>query len=1101
MRLGNSLKNEFFSDCSRLSLFLYKMKTHDMKKLTFLPLFALLFSGLNGQSIPEWRNPGVPAVNKEYPTTEFMSYTSRESAQADDYSASPYHKSLNGLWKFRWVDSQKKIVDGFYRPDYDVSGWGEIEVPANWEMNGHGVPVYTNVAYDFPPHWTDRWVLPDDIPVGMYRTEFTVPFAWADKQIFLHIGAIKSGTYVYVNGEKVGYTEDSKNPAEFDITDYVNEGRNVLALETYRWTSGSYLEDQDFWRMSGIERDVYIKAVPKVRVRDFEIRTDLTDNYCNGVLDFGVVVKSHFLNEKSARVYFELFSPTGELLKTEYKDVSLRLRQEETVHFEALVPDVKAWSAEHPNLYTVMTRIQYEGRYVEYIQRKIGFRSVEIQGNLLLVNGQPIKIKGVNIHEHHPYNGHVVDEETMIKDFRLMKEHNINAVRTSHYPQQTRFYELCDEYGFYVCSEANVESHGMGYDLHKTLGNNPEFLESHLERVRNMYERTKNYASVIIFSPGNEAGNGYNFYEAYLWFKSREKQRPMAYEQAGMEWNTDIRFPMYHSTGSMERWATGNPDRPYIQCEYSHAMGNSNGNFVDNWDVIYKYDHLQGGFIWDWVDQSIWKEEEGGYWAYGGDFGVNAPSDGNFNINGLISSDRTIHPAMNEIKKVYQNVLFEAGDLGQLEVKLTNRHYFTDLDQYEIRYSILGNGKEVYSGKADCAAAPGETAVVRLTNGLRRTEPATEYFLNISLVTKNATALLPKGHVAAQEQFRLPSSSERLSGSALAKNGAPLTVQESAERVTVSSNDLAFTFDKTKGIVTQYRYKGTDYVQGGFGLQPNFWRGPTDNDYGNGMPARTQAWKQASRNFSIGSVTAQQQGSDRVLVTVVYNLEPVQTSLKVDYTVHSSGMVNVNALLDAAAEETPDLPRFGLRMRLPVAYNQLEYYGRGPHENYNDRSSGAFVGLYKSTAEEQYYPYVRPQENGHKIDVRWLALTDRAGKGLLVSADETLEFNALRNPVEDFDGQEFAHRPYQLKYYQGEDPNRLENRARKQTHINDIRPRDYVELCVDQAMMGLAGDNSWGARPYEPYAMKANLSRQYGFTLVPVASARELAEKARYNWK
>ncbi len=1063
-----------------------------MKKTILFLAFLLSTFAVGAQSIPEWRDPGVPAVNKVYPTTEFMSYTSRESAQADDYSASPYYRSLNGTWKFRWVESQRQIVEGFYRPDYDVSGWDDIRVPSNWEWQGYGTPIYTNVPYEFPPHWPERWVLPDDIPVGMYRTQFTMPFAWADKQVFLHIGAIKSGTYVYINGEKVGYSEDSKNPAEFDITPYIKEGSNTLALETYRWTDGSYLEDQDFWRVSGIERDVYLKALPKVRVRDFEIRTDLSDNYRNGVLDFGVVIQSHQLNRKRAKVFFELFSPSGELLKSESREVTLRLREEEMLHFEALVPDVLAWSAEQPNLYTVMTRVQYEGRYTEYIERKVGFRSVEIQGNLLLVNGKPIKIKGVNIHEHHPRNGHVVDEETMIADFRLMKEHNINAIRTSHYPQQTRFYELCDEYGFYVCSEANVESHGMGYDLAKTLGNNPEFTVAHLERLRNMYERTKNYASVIIFSPGNEAGNGYNFYEAYLWFKEREKQRPMAYEQAGMEWNTDIRFPMYHSTAAMERWATGNPDRPYIQCEYSHAMGNSNGNIADSWAVINRYDHLQGGFIWDWVDQSVWKEEEGGFWAYGGDWGVDPPTDGNFNINGLINSDRTIHPAMNEIKKVYQNVLFEAGDLNRLEIRATNRHYFTNLDQYEIHYTLLADGKEVYAGVAACAAAPGETATLQLTNGLRRTEPATEYFLNVSLVAKNATALLPEGYVAAQEQFRLPMSSERASAPA-STGGVPLTVEESAQRITISSAELRFAFDKERGTITEYNYKGTDYIHDGFGLQPNFWRGPTDNDYGNGMPRRTQPWKQASRNFRVASAAARTEG-DGVVLAVVYNLEPAQTTLEVDYTLRPNGVMRVDARLNAAPEGTPEIPRFGLRMRLSAAYEQLEYYGRGPHENYTDRNSGAFVGRFRSMAGEQYYAYVRPQENGHHTDVRWLALTDRAGKGLLVSADETIEFNALRNSVEDFDSQE-ADRPYQQN---GEN---RENRVKKQTHINDIRPRDYVELCIDERMMGLAGDNSWGARPYEPYTLKADQSRSYGFTLVPVASAGELAERSRYDWR
>ncbi|MDR2936571.1 MAG: DUF4981 domain-containing protein [Rikenellaceae bacterium] len=1062
----------------------------------------LAFSASAQQLLPEWRDARVVAVGKEYPHTDFISFTDRNQALTGNYMLSDYYKSLNGKWKFAWADSQSKLIPDFQTVGYDDASWSEIDVPSNWEINGYGTPIYLNKPYEFDPANPRPPTLPADVPVGMYRTEFIVPLAWIDKQVFLHFAGVKSGFYLYVNGQKVGYSEDSKNPAEFDVTNYVKDGRNTLALEVYRWSTGSWLECQDFWRISGIEREVCLTARPKVRVRDFVVNSALSASGKDGVLDFAAVVKSHFLQNKSAKVFFELLAPDGKILNTANQEVFLQLRGEDTVRFNALVANVDAWSAESPTLYTVVTRLQYEGRNVEYIATKVGFRTVETRGNQVFVNGKAVKVKGVNLHEHHGRTAHVVDEGTMRRDFELMKRANINAIRTSHYPQQRRFYELCDEYGFYVCSEANIESHGMGYGLDRTLGNNPLFLNAHMDRTKNMYERTKNHPSVIFFSLGNEAGNGCNFYETYLWVKSKEKMRPVQYERAGEEWNTDIICPMYPDAAALEAWAKGQRTRPYIACEYAHAMGNSTGNLRDWWEVVYRYPNLQGGFIWDWVDQAIWNPADGGFWAYGGDYGVKTPSDGNFLCNGLVSADRMPHPALAEVKKVYQNVCFEAVDPAAGKFRVTNRHDFTNLDQFELRYRIYSGGASTLAeGVLPLSLAPGKTGPLDVPIPMlkRRSDVAAEFFIRFSLVTKQASTLLPKGFEAASEQFPMPSLSAPKQPYALSGKIAPLSVTRSGSEITVGSSVVKFTFDESAGMPTRYEIAGTNYFERGFGLQPNFWRGPTDNDYGNRMPSRLQPWKQVGRDLKIRSAACDSPSGEKITLTAVYDLASVGGSLKVDYTIYGTGLIHVMATLPALPAETSDLPRFGLRMRLPAPMHNVEYFGRGPGENYIDRNWGSDIGQYTTTAEEMYFPYVRPQENGHRTDVRWVALYDDSGRGLAVEADRTIEFNALRNSVEDFDGQE-SNRPYQLYNYISQTGEQLVNLRPKQTHINDIRPRDYVELCIDGAMMGVAGDNSWGAMPYEAYRLPATKGYTLGFTLHPFLGPKAIPAVIGYSY-
>ncbi len=1065
-------------------------------KLIFLTLTLLAAAFSAGAQKPEWQDETVVAVGKMYPRTQFLSYSSKEKAMAGDKTADEFYSSLDGKWHFKWVDEPSKIVPDFYKPDYNVDSWRKIDVPANWEVNGYGDALYTNHPYEFQPVNPVPPTLPEKNPVGMYRTTFKVPNDWLEREVFLNIGGVKSGCYVYVNGEKVGYSEDSKSPAEFDITKYIKVGDvNTLALEVYRWSTGSYLECQDFWRISGIERSVYLWSQPKIGIRDYIVNTTLDPTYTNGTMELGVVAKTYWLNKKNVKIYYDLYDAQGNLMGSDSKNVGLDMQQEDTVRFALNLNNVRKWSAETPYLYTLLLRVQGEnGRFSEYITGKVGFRTTEIRGNQFFVNGQPVLIKGVNYHEHHPMTGHVLDEATIVKDLELMKKHNINAIRLCHYPQQTRFYELCDQYGFYLCDEANIESHGMGYNLAKgrTLGNAPSWLNAHMDRTINMYERNKNHASVVFWSLGNEAGNGYNFYMTYLWLKDREPQRPVQYERALLEWNTDIFCPQYPGAPEFARWGQSNTDRPYIASEYEHSMGNSTGNIKDIWAEIYKYPNLQGGFIWDWVDQGIWVDrgEDGQFWAYGGDFGKNAPSDGNFLCNGIVNPDRTPHPAMAEVRKVYQNVHFTPVDLAKGTIEIKNGYFFTNLDQYRITYKIMANGTEIKSGDISTELEPQQGKNISIPTGDIKTTPGTEYFVNIAVSTKTDEPLLGKDYAVATEQFRLPIETDKpLYSEKLSK----LRVKQDKYTATVSSPELEFVFDKVKGSIISYKVNGIEYITDRFGLRPNFWRGPTDNDYGAGMPRKMQVWKQAGKNAKVLETKIKENGQGMATMTVVYSLGDIAPEFTAVYTILANGIIHVDATLSTKDESLPGLPRVGMRMRLPKSFETVEYFGRGPQENYCDRNYGTDIGLYKSSVADQYFPYVRPQENGHKTDVRWVALYDNKGRGMMVLADKTIEFNALNNSVEDFDGEE-SYRPYQYRNFRpgSEKDEDLKDARPRQTHINDIVPQDYVELCIDDRMQGVGGDDSWGSLPYPPYRLSAAQPYNYGYTLIPIASEKDI---------
>ena len=1108
-----------------------------IKKMMLSGALGCLISGMayaDGSSPqpvkPYWQDIQVVAVNKEKPRSSFMSYADRETALTSRFEKSPYYSLLNGTWKFFFVDSYKDLPQNITDPSVNTSSWDDITVPGNWEVQGHGVAIYTNHGYEFKPRNPQPPLLPEANPVGVYRRDIEIPASWDNRDIYLHIGGAKSGLYVYLNGKEVGYSEDSKNPAEFLINKYLQPGKNVLTLKIFRWSTGSYLECQDFWRMSGIERDVFLWSQPKASIQDFRVVSTLDDTYTNGIFKLAVDLKNHTQETKNLNVGYELLDAKGNLVTSEANDIWVSPASPQTASFEYDLKNVAPWSAEHPNLYKLLMTIKEEGKVIEVVPFNVGFRRFEMKQidqvaengkpyTVLLFNGQPVKFKGVNIHEHNPETGHYVTEELMRKDFELMKQNNINAVRLCHYPQDRKFYELCDEYGLYVYDEVNIESHGMYYSLKKggTLGNNPEWLIPHMDRTMNMYERNKNYPSVTFWSLGNEAGNGYNFYQTYLYLKDKEinsMNRPVNYERALWEWNTDMYVPQYPSAEWLEEIGRKGSDRPVAPSEYSHAMGNSSGNLWDQWKAIYKYPNLQGGFIWDWVDQGILEKDKNGreYYTYGGDYGVNAPSDGNFLCNGIVNPDRTPHPAMAEVKYAHQNIGFEAIDLANGLFRITNRFYFTDLKKYMVHYSVTANNKVVRSGKVSLDIEPQASKEFTVPVGNLKPQAGTEYFVNFNVTTVEKEPLIPIGHEIACDQFRLPIESPK---KAFKISGPKLTVSTNGDNLSASSSKVNFMFNKKTGIVTSYKVDGTEYFSEGFGIQPNFWRAPTDNDYGNGMPKRLQVWKESSKNFNVTDATVTMDGNNAV-VNVNYLL-PAGNLYIVNYTIYPSGAVNVAARftstdMDAAQTEvsestrtatfTPgrdaarkeasklNVPRIGVRFRLPASMNQVEYFGRGPAENYLDRNAGSMVGLYKSTAEELYFPYVRPQENGHHTDTRWVSLST-GKKGLLIQADNTIGFNALRNSIEDFDDEEATGLSRQWSNFTPEqvanhDEAAAKNVLRRQHHINDITPRDFVEVCVDLKQQGVAGYDSWGSRPEPAYTLPANREYNWGFTLIPL---------------
>ncbi len=1029
-------------------------------KFIIILLHLSIFAICQNDTIYDWENPQVIGINKLAPRATMIPFSTIEGALNNDFNDSPWFKSLIGNWKFNWARTPEDRPIDFYKTGFDASSWDEIPVPSNWELQGYGIPIYVNQPYEFtydpqPPDIPDGYN-----PVGSYRTNFILSDDWDGRKIILHFGAIKSAMYVWINGRKVGYSQGSKLPAEFDVTPFVKNGINLLAVEVYRWSDGSFLECQDFWRISGIERDVYLYAIPEVNIRDFNVSGDLDENYINGKLKITAEIENSQTTNKDQTYLLEaLLYKQDEVIAKYTQEFEIRPGIKNTIHFKIPVLDPQKWTAETPNLYSVVLVLRDElDKIIETVGCKTGFRNVEIKNGQLLVNGQAVYFKGVNRHEHDEFTGHVISKESMLKDIEVMKLNNINAVRTCHYPDDPYWYDLCDQYGIYLIDEANIESHGMGYRPERTLGNNPAWEKAHLDRIQRMYHRDKNHPSIIMWSMGNEAGDGVNFVKCSAWLHETDSSRPVHYERALMHDHVDVYSPMYAGINHLEWYAENYNDRPLILCEYAHAMGNSTGNLQDYWDMIEKYDVLQGGFIWDWVDQGLAKYDENGtkYWAYGGDYGPeDIPSDGNFCINGLVNPDRTGHPGLEEVKKVYQNIDIKSVENKEYTFRVNNKFFFTNLLGMELGWNLVENGIKISGGQVALPSVNPQTwKDIHVPVGNTVFKPGKEYFINFCLYANGKDPLVPKGTIVASEQIPLH---YKTFGKFIDSEKKPkLKVKEKRDDISFTGDGFTITVSKTIGLISSYMIGGTELLSSP--LQPNFWRAPTDNDFGNRMEQRCSIWRNATKNKKLQSISIEG-NTEETLITVsaYFYLPDIRSEYVMKYTIDGKGEIAVDVHFFPCIKGLPEIPRFGISLTMPEGFDHVTYYGKGPHENYCDRNTSAFVGLYETGVNDMYYPYIRPQENGYRTDTRWLEVTNEVGEGLKFKADSLFGFSALNFCTEDLD--QITKKNYK--------------------HTVDMIPRPETYVNIDYKQQGVGGDNSWGARPHEQYLLPA---KEYKFS-------------------
>lgn len=1030
-----------------------------------LPVVACIALGAYADN--DWENPAVFAVGREAARATSVSYAN--ASQALSQASSDRYISLNGKWKFAWSATPDARPVDFYKTTYNVSTWADINVPGNWEMQGYGIPIYTNVVYPFPKN--PPYIPHTDNPVGSYKRTFTVPADWKNDRVILHFAGSTSAMYVWVNGQKVGYTQSVKNASEFDITKYLVDGENQLACEVYRWSDGSYLEDQDFWRLSGLEREVALYRVPKTSIRDFFVHPDLDSKYKNGFFSVDVEL-ANTAAQQNVSLSATVYNKEGKQLKSATRAMQLNEKANLLLDLKSL-GNVNLWSNETPYLYTVVLELKdAAGNTIEARSARFGFRKIEIKDAQLMVNGKPLEVHGVNLHEHNQYTGHVVDRETMLKDIRTMKQNNINAVRMSHYPQTTLWYDLCDEYGLYIVDEANIECHAMGaekqgwYDTTVHPACIPAWHDAILDREYSLVERDKNHACVIAWSMGNECGNGDNFRDAYKWIKSRDNSRPVQFEQADESDNTDIICPMYPSIEYMKNYAADeSKTRPFIMCEYAHAMGNSSGNFQEYFDIIRSSKRLQGGFIWDWVDQGLLTKDENGkeYWAYGGDFGASMyHSDENFCLNGLVQPDRTPHPGLKEVKKVYQDIRFSAANIANGEFTVENHFAYRNLKDYNFKWEYVVNGEVAKSGTLPTLnVAPGATKTVRVKLDDVPLSENHEAYLSVYAYTRSGDSIIPADHEVAREQWLVSESNYFAVVDTVTTN--PLTMQERGNTIYIyGANNTTVAIDRNSGALVGYFAKDCNLLQSS--LQPDFWRAPTDNDWGNGAQSRCNVWRTAGTNKKLKSLNVDKQ-SDKIVVSVVYRLTDVNSDYKVTYTTLRNGNLSVDVDWQAGSADLPEMLRFGMQMTMNQQYKNLKWYGRGPEENYSDRNTATFMGTYSGNVTDQYYPYIRPQESGNKTDVRWAEITNDAGFGLKIAGHQPLSIT-----VTDVDKSAI-------------DP----GLDKHQMHNSDVvRSTWAVFVNIDLAQRGVGGDNSWGAAPHAPYLLNAN-HYSYGFTLSPVS--------------
>nr|WP_294903003.1 glycoside hydrolase family 2 TIM barrel-domain containing protein [uncultured Lacibacter sp.] len=1037
------------------------------KRCIGLLVFFLAFQVGNAQQANnEWEKPLLLHQNMEAAHASFMLFDRKEDAVADKFDASPFYQSLNGEWKFLYSDNYKNRPLNFFEPQLNDSKWNKLTVPSNWELHGFGLPIYTNIVYPFP---RNPPFVGEDNPAGTYRKEFTVPDNWNGKEVILHFGSVTGCAFVYVNGKKVGISKASKTAAEFNVTKYLQKGKNLLAVQVFRWHDGSYLEDQDFWRLSGIERDVFLYAVPTLTVWDFFLTADLDAQYKNGLFNAAIILRQFKGNKiTNGIISVELLDSKGNTVLRETKTIKAGTDSLQTVSFSGKLQQPKQWSAEMPNLYQCIISLQdVTGKSISTTAAKVGFRKVEIKNAQLLVNGKKIMVHGVNRHEHDEYLGHVPTKDLMIRDIQLMKQYNINAVRTAHYPNDPLWLKLCDEYGLYVVDEANVEIHGMGVSTNANLDTSihpaylPEWAPAIMDRIQRMVKRDKNHASVITWSMGNECGNGKVFHDAYRWIKQHDKTRPVLFEQAVEDWNTDIVSPMYPSIRHMKDYANDlTKKRPYIMCEYAHAMGNSSGNFQEYFNIIKASPHMQGGFIWDWVDQGIQTKDENGksYWAYGGDFGAgHLQNDENFCANGLVAADRSPHPGIYEVKKVYQDIIIKDKDWQNGVVVVENNFNFTSLSNYQFKWELVKNGTAIQTDTFSINLLPESSAEVKLK--LPAMDKNNEVMLNVYAVTKTATASIPAMHEVAREQFG--GNSLQFFTQQHISNGT-LTVRKTENNINFQSGNISGSFNTKQGKLVAYT-AGTHSLITTF-PEPYFWRAPTDNDFGNQMPQRLGFWRNAHNLLQLDTVKVQEQNKDGLQIDCYYRMAGVEVPYIISYQLLNNGAVKVTASIDLQAKKLPEMPRFGMRMALPKTYTHVDFYGRGPWENYSDRNTASFVGIYQQKAADQFVAnYIRPQENGYKTDIRWVQFYDDQQYGIKITGVQPICFSALPYTTEDLDP----------------------GVTKKQQHPSDLNERKFMSVHIDLNQRGTGGDNSWGAYPHAPYLLTNN-KYTYSYIIEPV---------------
>lgn len=1058
-----------------------------MKRRTLLNglLPALFCCALQSFAQPHldslFENPAIQEINRMPMRANYFPYENEALSKAGDTAHSARYLSLNGMWRFHWVNQPTLLEKDFYRQGFNDKSWVDFPVPANWEFKGYGIPIYTNIPYEFAPKNPNPPDIPDDHdqPTAGYRKTFNLPVAWKGMKVYLHLGAVKSAFRLYINGKEVGLGKDSKLESEFDISGYVNDGDNLIAMEVRRWTDGSFMECQDFWRLSGITRDCYVYARPEVHLYDFFAKPILTNNFTDGKLDLEIQAWNESKEKHGDyKIQVQLFDDKGnKVIDTTQRTNGLYhvgLSKTE-LHFSNAFANAKQWSAEIPNLYRLqITLLNEKGEATEVISKKIGFRNIEIKNGQLLVNGKPVYIKGVNRHETDPYTNQVVSHERMLQDITEMKKMNINAVRDCHYPDDAYWYDLCNEYGLYMIDEANLETHGMGYNLDRTLANDPVWEQAHLIRMKRMVLRDKNNPCIIMWSMGNEAGNGYNFYQGYHLIKGMDPSRPIHYERAEQEWNTDVVCPMYPGLEWLAKYGSSNPSRPLIMCEYAHAMGNSDGNFKDYWDVIESYPSLQGGFIWDWVDQGMYLEKNGKkVWGYGGDWGpTGTPSDNNFLCNGLVAPDRVWNPHAYEVRRVYQNIKFRLTDAKQGKVEVKNGYFFKDLSNYKLKFALYENGTAVQQGEfTGFNTKPGNTESVDIS--IKFTQPqgktqllslsnldaSKEYYLRVSMELINDEGVLKSGTELAWDEFQLTSGTRYH----YTASNNKINITDNANSLELKNKNFSIAFDKATGNITSYKAAGKDVFS--TGPLPDFWRAPNDNDYGAGFQKMLVEWKDAGAKATVTNFSSTAQNADGWhTVTVERSLLNGDATYTQTFLIDGNGAIQVQNNFHVNKGKHPMLFKFGNQMLLPTTFTNIEWYGRGPVENYRDRKTASMVGRYKGAIKDQYYPYVRPQESGNKTDVRWAKITRNDGSGIMIAATDTLlNINAL---------------PYSVdQLWSGPE--------KQQMHSGELEPDKFIHLNADLEQMGLGGIDSWGAWPLEKYRLPYK-DYSYGYLIVPV---------------